>query len=176
MSFYDPNARYLHGSKQQLQGDNLTRSGKNGRYDSGALFFCKDTPAGRWYVGNYGQHILNCQINIPTDQVFDFTNPTHRQKLQQRLSLFLPQEWQRLQGFVCSNGHLYWTALERTYPFSPSGIDEDLFKGLGFRGIVLVERIAGEQGAPEDILSIAAFDPADVEVLGIVEKIRDELF
>jgi hypothetical protein len=168
-SYYDPDARYLHGSKQPLQGRKLTRYGKNGR-DAGALFLCKDTRSGRWYVRNYGNIILSCRINIPAEDIFDFTNPTHRQKLQQQLSQheWQRQEWHRLQNLVADNGHLRWSALERTERFSPAGIDEELFKELGFRGIVLSERVVGELEAPEEILSIGVFDADDVEIIGTV--------
>ncbi len=49
---------------------------------------------------------------------------------------------------------------------SPPGIDEALFNGLGFRGIVFNERVDGELEAPEDILSIAVFNADDIEVIG----------
>ena len=165
-SYYDPDVRYLHGSEQPLKGGKLTRYGKNGR-DSGALFFCKDTSVGRWYVRNYGPLIHSCRIKLAADQVFDFANPTHRQKLQQRLSQqeWQRREWQRLQNLVAANGYPRWRAFERTQPFSPPGIDEALFGELGFRGIVLCERVAGELESPEDILSIAVFNADDIEII-----------
>jgi hypothetical protein len=166
-SYYDSDTCYLHAGKQQLEGGKLTRYGKNG-HDARVLFFCKDTTAGRWYVRHYGHLIHSCKINLSADQVFDFTNPTHRQKLQQRLSQreWYQQEWQRLLSYIATNGHPRWPAFERTQPFSPPSIDEQLFVELGFRGIVLCERTAGEQDAPEDILSIAVFNVDDIEIIG----------
>ena len=39
------------------------------------------------------------------------------------------------------------------------------FGELGFRGIVLNERVAGELEAPEDILSIGVFNADDIEII-----------
>lgn len=162
-SYYDPDARYLHGSKQQLRGNKLIRGGRNGR-DAGALFFCKDTPAGRWYAGKYGL-ISHWRINLRVDQVFDFTNLTHQEKLRERLQQLPWQEWEHIKNHVANNGHLRWTALDRPQFLSPPGIDQELFNGLGFRGIVFSERVVGELEAPEDILSIGVFNADDIEIM-----------
>jgi hypothetical protein len=158
--YYDPDARYLHGSKQKLRGNKLTRGGRDGR-DAGALFFCKDTSAGRWYVRKYGP-ISSWRINLQVDQVFDFTDPTHQKKLRERLQQRSAQEWGRIQNCVAHNGHLRWTVLDMPQFLAPPGIDEELFNELGFRGIVFSERIPGEMGAPGDILSIGIFNADDV--------------
>jgi predicted nucleotidyltransferase len=167
-SDFDPNAVYLHGTRQVLRGRNLTRYGKN-HSDMGALFFCKDSLVGRWYSGTYGDTIWLCRIKTPVDRIFSFSNPRHQKLLQKHLD---PQEYQYIAA-SSRNGHLDWAV-----------VDEDQFTQMGFRGVVFIERAAGmatglpEQSGlaalPEDVLSVGIFDAADVEIIG--SKTRVELW
>lgn len=164
LGHYDPNARYLHGGPQDLEGARLKRYGKH-HSDAGALFFCKDTPGGRWYAGTYGERVWICRLRTPAEQVFDFSNPRHRQILRQNVN---PQEWANYAN-TARNGHLDW-----------SSVDEEVFEPLGFRGVLFLERPAGMQTGlppesgfavlPEDVLSVGLFHPEDADIIGSASR------
>lgn len=167
---FDPGATYLHGGPQEIEGRKLKRYGKSGG-DYGALFFCKDTPEGRWYTSTYAGskgRVWKVKVNMPVDAMFDITNARHRAKLQAGVSR---EEYANFIATAGSSGHLDWSL-----------VNDELFEELGFRGMVFQERPKGmETGLPKEsgmavlkqpVLSIAVFSGDDVEITGHLSPVE----
>ena len=150
---------YVHGGPDPLDGNSLKRYGKRGQ-DMGALFFSKYNNSGIKYSMGYAIHsnpkswaLYLVKINIPTDQIFDFTNKKHRMMAKSHLSPNQFDSWVRSSG---SSGHLDWTS-----------VDDELFEEMGFRAALFHERPANFI-SDDAIISIGVFNASDVK---IIEKI-----
>lgn len=157
---YDPQAIYLHGGPAVLKGGRLQRYMKEGS-DMGALFFIRESPVGWHYATAYAimksanSGVYRVHLKIPKDKVFDFSDDAHRRFAQSHLT---PQEFD------------YWVTSSRDGFLDWAVMDEDVLIEWGFRGAVLMERQQGFAGYGEHALSIAVFDPNDVEIVDFVPK------
>lgn len=164
-SYYSTSAVWLHGGPEKLEGGHLRRSGRNGR-DMGGLFFAKESPAGWNHAAHYAvlrgggkpSGVWRCRIRLPDDQVLDFTNETHRARLQ----AVMGTNFEKLVEFVGSpDGHLPWFRTPET-----QAAMEQFIRKAGFGGCVILER----SGAAGPILSVCVFDPDDIEIIDFVPK------
>lgn len=157
---YSPSKVYLHGGPSKLDGGKFKRGGRKG-HDMGALFFIEESDAGYTYALGYAMArgsdtgIYRVNINLPSDQIFDFSNRKHKQFAKEFLSDQEYQSWENSKG---DTGHIDWAV-----------IDEEIIEEMGFKGIIIHERNSG-QISKSSITSVAIFDPAYVNIIDFIPK------
>jgi hypothetical protein len=127
----------------------------------GALFFIEESEGGYKYALGYAMSrgtdtgIYKVKINLSPNDIFDFTRNDHKKIAKEFLN---PQEYQSWENSKGSSGHIDWTS-----------IDEEIIQEMGFRGVMIHERNAG-QISKDSIVSVAVFDPKYVEIIDFIPK------
>ncbi|MFA5489878.1 MAG: hypothetical protein WC284_11765 [Candidimonas sp.] len=156
---FDASAIYLHGGPKNLDGGLLKRHGYRG-HDSGALFFIKDTNTGRQVASayairakvRYGEGVIwKAKLHISAEQIFDFSNPSHRELAKSKLSNTEFESWIK----SSSDGHIDWTSID----------EEIIHDDWGFVATYVFERSKGFAGYDDNAISIGVFDPSVVELI-----------
>jgi len=157
---YSSNKIYLHGGPSKLDGGSFRRGGRKG-HDMGALFFIEESVAGYTYALGYAMSrgtdtgIYRVNIKLPDNQIFDFTNQKHKQIAKEFLSDQEYKSWESSKG---DTGHIDWAV-----------IDEEIIEEMGFKGVIIHERNAG-QISKSSITSVAIFDPQYINIIEFIPK------
>jgi hypothetical protein len=155
---FSPNKVYIHGGPSKLEGDHFKRGGRKG-HDMGALFFIEESDAGYKYALGYASGtdtgIYRVNIKINPNDIFDFTRSDHKKFAKEFLN---PQEYESWEQSKGDSGHIDWAV-----------IDEELIEDMGFKGVMIHERNAG-QISKDSIVSVAVFDPKYTKIIGFIPK------
>lgn len=153
---------YLHGGPAKLDGEKLKRGGRRG-HDMGAIFFVPESKDGYKYALGYAISrapanwaIYRVTFNASENEIFDFSNSSHRMLAQKRLSTSEFESWERS---AARSGHLDWAS-----------IDDELLEDWGFKGVFLHERSKRVMNSSADIVSIGIFNAADVNIIEVLKK------
>lgn len=155
MPYFDRNSYWLHGGPAELRGERLTRYGRVGSSDAGALFFVKNTPEQSLYAATYARPaIWRAVIDLKEDDVFDISNFEHRERV-----LAIDTE-----DFVGADMLLSADRAGCDIGLDWACIDEDVLIAAGFKAAICRERPQGIV-SNEMILSLAVFDDKYVVTL-----------
>jgi hypothetical protein len=158
--FFNPNEIWLHGGPSELKNNVFERGMRQGK-DAGGIFFAKDDEAGLHHALGYAIKAKNggvwyCKIHLKPEQVFDYSNENHLERLQ---AVMDEKDYDYIQE-KSQNWSIVWLTL-------PSGKKPEQFLiQAGFRGAIVKAKSTGNK--PNTFVCV--FVPADVEIINFVPK------
>lgn len=159
--FFNSNSIWLHGGKETLEGNHFRRNARHGK-DAGGLYFSKDDEQGLQHALGYAVKsgptggIWYCKINLSPNQVFDYANETHMEKLQEVMD-------DKDFDYIYKKGQ-NWSIVWMSLPSGKTA--EEYLLEAGFRAAIVK---AKSQGAEPNTF-ICVFVPGDIEIINFTPK------